>query len=113
MLTWDEVKQAVLAKAPNAGPVLDILAQYWGDGTLTVEVAQRFIGFYAAGDYVSAQKLIYAKSTAAQLIEADQAANAKLAKMIEAEAKVYDFAQDLAAAVFKVALGAALAVVGL
>jgi hypothetical protein len=112
-LGWSEIKAAVLAKEPKAGPILDILARYWGDGTLTEELATRFINFYSAGNYVEANKIIYAKGSAQQLIDADVAANAKLREMIDAEKKLYDFAGALESAVMKIALGAALAVVGL
>ncbi|MDY7011757.1 MAG: hypothetical protein SVV80_13550 [Planctomycetota bacterium] len=112
-ITWLEVKEKVLAAEPKAGPVLAIIEQYWGDGQLTKELAERFIQACLAGNYVEAQKLLYQKADADALIEADKTANAQLAQWVEQEKKVHNFLGALRGALIQIALGCALAMVGL
>jgi len=110
--SWTEIRQAVLAKEPRAGAALDVLEKYWGDGSLTLAVAERFITAYLCGDYVAARREIYKTASAEALVDADRAENAVLATQIAQEKKLYDFAAELGAIFLKVALGAALAAVG-
>lgn len=113
LLSWPEIRAKVLAKAPNAAPALDVVAQYWGDGKLTEEIAVEFVQAYCRGDYVAARKALYGTMSATDLIREDRAENERLARIVEAERQVYNFFGELEAVVLKVALGAALAAVGL
>ena len=113
LASWTDIRAAVLAKAPNAAPELDVIAKYWGDGKLTEEIVREFIDAYCRGDYVSARKSLYGTMSTAQLIESDKAENEALAGIVAAEKKVYDFFGEFEGVVLKVALGAALAAVGL
>jgi hypothetical protein len=113
VMAWDDVRLSVLGKMPTAGPVLDIIGKYWGDGKLTEEIATEYVVSYAAGDYVAAQKTLYGGMSAGSLIEADQAANAKLKELVDADRRVYDFFGELEGAVLKVALGVAMSALGL
>jgi len=111
--SWDQIRAAVLAKAPNASAALDVVEKYWGDGKLTEEIASEFVKAYCSGDYVGARKLLYGTMSASDLIQEDAAENERLARIVEAERKVYDFFGELEGVVLKIALGAALAAVGL
>jgi len=113
MPTWEEIKQKVLEKEPKAAPALAVIEKHWGDGKLTQELAEQFISAWMQGDYVEAKRLLYSSMTAEALIEEDRSENARLKAMIDAETKLYDFAAEFAAVVLKVALGVALAAVGL
>ncbi|MFB3894426.1 MAG: hypothetical protein ACE15C_20690 [Phycisphaerae bacterium] len=113
MIPWMEIRDKVLAVEPKAGPFLDIVGRYWGDGRLTEDIAGRFIAAWMNRNFVAARALLYGSMTADDLIAADNAANDRLAAMIEQEKKLHDFAVELEAALLKVALGVALAAVGL
>ena len=113
MKPFGELRQSVLEREPKAGPLLDVIERYWGDGRLTEDLAGRFIAAYARGDYVQARKLFYDSAPAAALIEADQAENDRLRELIDQDRRLFDFGRAFAAALLKVALGVALAAVGL
>lgn len=113
MISWTDARMAVLAKAPSAGVLLDIIEKYWGDGKLTEDLAKRFIDAFMQGDYIGAKKLLYGTMLAADLINVDVQANAELKKWIDQEKKIYDFSQEIIAQALKVALGLALITVGL
>ena len=112
-IEWSEIKDKVLSVEPKAAPLLAIIEQYWGDGQLTQELAERFIQACLAGNYIEAQRMLYRKADADTLIEADKAANAQLAQWVEQETKLYNFFGELRVAILKIALGCALAMVGL
>lgn len=112
-ITWSDVKDKVLAREPRAAPILTIIEKYWGDGQLTAEIANRFIAACLGGNYVEAQRLLYQKADAETLIEADRTTNAQLAQWVEQEGKLYDFFSELKGAILKIAIGCALATVGL
>jgi hypothetical protein len=113
MLSWDDVRTNVLGKMPTAGPILDVIGKYWGDGKLTEEIATQYVTAFAAGDYVAAQKALYGSMSAGSLIDADETANAKLKQLVDADKKAYDFLGELEGAVLKVALGVAMSALGL
>jgi len=113
MLSWDAVRDSILGKMPTAGPLLDVIAKYWGDGKLTEEIAMEYVTNYAAGNYLAAQRALYGGMSAASLIESDQAANSRLKQLIEADKRAYDFFGELEGAVLKVALGVAMSALGL
>jgi hypothetical protein len=113
VIPWNEIRQKVLAAEPKAGPFLDIVGKYWGDGKLTDDIANRFVAAWMNRNFVEARRLLYAQITAADLLAQDQAENDRLASMVAQEKKLYDFAGELEAALLKVALGIALAAVGL
>jgi len=113
MLSWDDVRSSVLGKMPTAGPILDVIGKYWGDGKLTEEIAREYVVNYAAGNYVAAQNALYGGMSAGSLIGADQAANDELKQFIEADKKAYNFFGELEGAVLKVALGVAMSALGL
>ncbi len=113
MIPWTEIRDKVLAKEPKAGAFLDIVGKYWGDGKLTEDIANRFIAAWLDRNFVQARSLLYGSMTADDLIAADKAENERLAAMVAQEKKLYDFAAELEAALLKVALGVALAAVGL
>ena len=112
-IPWQTIKDRVLAKEPRAAPILDVIEKYWGDGKLTKELAERFIRACLIGDYVEAKRLLYQQADADALVEADRAANLQLRQWIEQEKKVYDFLGELQAATIQIALGCAMAMVGL
>jgi hypothetical protein len=112
-MSWEDISSAVLAKAPTAGPILNIVEKYWGDGKLTENVASEFVAAYAQGDYVAAQKVLYSTMSADDLLASQNAANSALAQNIATETQIFNFFKDVEAAILKVALGAALSVVGL
>jgi len=119
MIPWTDIREKVLAEEPKAAPFLDIVGRYWGpstssgQATLTEDIANRFIAAWMNRNFVQARALLYGSMAADDLIAADQAENRRLAAMIEQERKLYDFAAELEAALLKVALGVALAAVGL
>jgi hypothetical protein len=113
MIPWTDIREKVLAKEPKAAPFIEIVGRYWGDGKLTEDIANRFIAAWMNRNFVQARALLYGSMTADDLIAADKAENQRLAAMIEQERKLYDFAAELEAALLKVALGVALAAVGL
>ena len=113
LLSWSEIRAKVLEKAPNAETVVDLVEKYWGDGRLTEEIATEFVKAYCRGDYVAARKALYGTMSALDLINEDKAENERLARIVEAETKVYNFFGELEGVVLKIALGAALAAVGL
>jgi hypothetical protein len=113
VLSWSEIRAKVLEKAPNAAVALDVVERYWGDGKLTEEIATQFVQAYCRGDYVAARKALYGTMSPLDLINEDKAENERLARIVEAETKVYNFFGELEGVVLKVALGAALAAVGL
>ena len=112
-LSWSEIKAKVLETEPKAEAALVVIEKYWGDGTLTQELATRFVEACGGGNYVEAKKLIYGQATAAELIEADKTANTQLTQWVEQETKVYNFVGDLQGKLIQIALGCALAMVGL
>jgi len=113
MIPWTEIREKILAKEPKAAPFLDIVAKYWGDGTLTEDIANRFIFAWLNRNFVQARSLLYGSMTAADLIDADKVENDRLAAMVAQEKKLYDFAAELQALLLKIALGAALIAAGL
>lgn len=113
MIPWAEIRDKILEKEPKAGPLLDIISKYWGDGQLTQELAARFIAAWAGGDYVEAKAILYGSMSAGALLANDEAENARLTRMVAQETKLYDFLGELEAALLKIALGAAIIAVGL
>ena len=113
VIAWDDVRSSVLGKMPTAGPILEVIGKYWGDGKLTEEIATEYVVNYAAGDYVAAQKALYGGMSAGSLIEADQTANVNLKQLIDADRRAYDFFGELEGAALKVALGVAMSALGL
>jgi len=111
MIEWAIVRDKVLAVDAKAGPLLDIVEKYWGDGKLTDEIAKEFIALWLGKRYVEAEKLLYKSMTADDLLAADKAANDRLAEMVANEKRVHDFLGDLQGALLKIALGIALAAV--
>lgn len=112
MIPWNDIVANVLAKEPKAKPFLDIVGKYWGDGKLTEDVANRFLAAWMGSNYIEAKRILYGSMAADDLIAADKVENEKLAAMIVAERKLYNFGAELGAAVLKVALGVVLAALG-
>jgi len=114
VVPWQKIRAEILKREPKARPFLDILERYWKDG-LAVETAKRLLSAYWSGNYVEAKRILYACNDISPdaLIAADRQANEELAKMIEQEKKLHDFGKELSVLVLKVAVGAALAAVGL
>ena len=111
-LNWNDITAQVLKVEPKAAPALAVISQYWGDGKLTAETAQRFVNSYCSGNYVEAKRLLYGQSTAQQILDADKAENDALATMIANDKKLYDFLNAFEAALLKIALGVCLAALG-
>ena len=112
-MTWLEVRERVLSIEPKSEALLDFLGQYWNDTTFTEAVANQFIRLVLANRFDEAEKLIFESMTPDDLIEAFNDHNKAMAKMVAEEKKLHDFLGDAKALLIKIALAAALAMVGL